>query len=142
MRSHEIDYEIIGGMVVMPLALNHVAMMCDKVPDMVKYMRPETHHDPALLITSIFPDSQAKKARVLSVGSTIDEVNNTKVTTLEEFRNAVSKCQKDGFLTIRTKDKMFAPLWMENILKDEDKLSSRYFYTKSKLIEKINKTQS
>ncbi len=134
-----VDYEIIGGMVVMPLTLNHVAMMGDKIPDMAKYIRPETHHDAAILITSIFPDSQAKKARVLNIGSIINEVNNTKVATLEDFRNAVAKCKKDGFLTIKTNDKMFAPLSVESILKDEDKLAARYFYKKSKLIEQIDK---
>ncbi|MBD3231284.1 trypsin-like serine protease [Candidatus Dependentiae bacterium] len=136
-ESEFVDYEIIGGMVVMPLTLNHVVLLADKNPDLTKYMRPETHHEPAVLVTSILPDSSAKRSRVLNVGSIIDEVNDTKVSTLQEFRDAVAKSKKGGFLTIKTKDKMFAPLLVDNILKDEDKLAARYFYNKSKLLDKI-----
>jgi len=132
----QVDYEIFGGMIVMSLTLNHVVILIEKVPEMVKYIRPEAQHDSAVIITSILPDSQAKKARVLTIGSIIDEINGQKVTTLDEYRNAVAST-KGKFLTIKTKDKMFSALPVDNILKDEDKLAARYFYQKSKLVDKI-----
>ena len=131
----QVDYEIFGGMVVMQLTLNHVAIMIEKVPELAKYIRPEAQHDPALVITNVLPDSQARKARVLTIGSIIDEINGQTVTALTEFRNAITKSKKGGFLTIKTKDKMFATLSIDNILKDEDKLAARYFYAKSKLVD-------
>ena len=134
----EVDYEVIGGMVIMPLTLNHAAILIDRVPDLAKYIRPELQHEAAVIITNILPDSQSRKTRVLTIGSVIDEVNGHTIETLDDFRNEVRKCKKDGFLTIKTNDKMFAALSVDSILKDEDRLASRYFYKKSKLLGEIN----
>ncbi|MFC1894724.1 trypsin-like peptidase domain-containing protein [Candidatus Dependentiae bacterium] len=131
------DYDIIGGMVVMPLSLNHIAILIDKVPGLVRYIKPELQHENALIITNVLADSQAKKARVLTIGSIIDEINGEKVETLDDFRNAVHKSKLGGFLTIKTGKKMFAALSVDNILKDEDKLAARYFYKKSKLLDTL-----
>lgn len=130
-----IDYEIIGGMVVMSLSLNHIIMLLEKAPELAKYIKPEAQHEPALIITHILPDSQAKNTRILSSGSIIDQVNGINVSTLEQFRKAVEKCKKGGYLTIKTKDKTFVAISVDEMLKDEDMLSSRYYYKKSKLIE-------
>jgi len=130
-----VDYEIIGGMVVMPLTLNHVVMLIDRVPELVRYIRAEEQQKPAVVITHVLPDSQARKARILLPGAVISKVNGNEIKTLEEFREAVKKSKDSGFLTITTEDKMFAALSVENILKDEDMLSSRYFYQKSKLLD-------
>lgn len=132
-----IDYEIIGGMVVMPLSLNHVALMLEVNPGLAKYVRPETQHDSVVVITHVFPDSMARKARILNAGAIIEEVNGEEVKTLNDFRKAVLKSKKDGYLTVKTEDKMFSVLSMDKVLKDEDRLSSRYFYRKSKLLDEI-----
>ena len=138
LEPEAVDYEIIGGMVVMPLTLNHIALLLDKVPDLVKYVtRPEAQHEAAVLVTNILPDSQAKKARILTIGAILDEVNGQKIGTLNDFRNAVAKSEKGGFLTVRTTDKMLAALSVDSILRDEAKLASRYFYKKSKLLDQI-----
>ena len=67
------------------------------------------------------------------------EINGKKVKTLKDFRDVVSRCKKDEYLTIKTTDKMFAVLSVQKILDNEDMLSSRYFYKKSKLIDNIMK---
>ncbi len=132
-----IDYEIIGGMVLMPLSLNHVVLLLDKNTGLAKYIRPESQHNPVIVITHVFPDSLARKSRVLNASAIIEEVNGEPVETLDDFRKAVLKSEKDGFLTVKTSDKMFAVLSVANILKDEDRLSSRYFYRKSPLLKQI-----
>lgn len=132
-----IDFEIIGGIVVMPLTLNHVALLIDRAPELVRYIRAEEQQKPALIITHVLPDSQARKARILQPGAIINNINGENVVTLEEFRNAVKKSKDSGFLTVTTEDKMFAALSIESVLKDEDMLSSRYFYQKSKLLDAL-----
>jgi serine protease Do len=136
-EKEEIDYEVIGGLVVMPLTMNHVAMFGERNFSLSKYIRPENQHEPALIITHVLPNSQAQNARILTSGSIIDEVNNKEVKTLEDFRRIVSECKLDDYLTIRTQDKMFAALSVNKIVADEDKISSRYFYIKSNLINNI-----
>ncbi|MCK4651383.1 trypsin-like peptidase domain-containing protein [Candidatus Babeliales bacterium] len=130
-----IDYEIIGGMVVMSLTLNHVAILLSKAPSMTKYLRLEEQHEPVILVTHIFPNSQAYKSRILTPSAIIDEVNDKKISTLDDFRQAVKEGKKTGFITIKTKDKMFGVLPVNKILQDEDMLASRYFYKKSKLLD-------
>ena len=62
---------------------------------------------------------------------------NKKVKTLKDFRNAVRKSKQTKFLTVKTNDHRFAVASVENILKDEDRLASMYFFNKSKLIDDI-----
>ncbi|MBD3273370.1 trypsin-like serine protease [Candidatus Dependentiae bacterium] len=139
-EPEEIGYEVFGGLVVMPLTLNHIAIFGEKNISLANYIRPENQHEPRLIITHILPNSQAQKARILTPGSIIEEVNGQEVKTLDDFRKVVSKCKQDEYLTIRTKDKMFAALSVQKIIADEDRLSSRYFYNKSDLVEKIVKS--
>ncbi len=131
------DYEVLGGMVVMPISLNHIAMMLERVPDLVRYIKAEEQQKPAIVITHILPDSQAQKARVLTPGAVIDKINGEEVKNLDDFRQAVKKSKESGYLTVTTDDKMFAALSVPNILKNADILSARYFYKKSDLLKDL-----
>lgn len=131
------DYEVIGGMVVMQLMLNHVSKLIQTSPSLMKYMRSDILHDPALIVTHLLPNSQARKTRILRPGDIITEINGEKVETLADFRKAVKKSAGSGYLTITTDEKLYAVLSVEKILRDEDMLSSRFFYKKSKLLDEI-----
>jgi len=129
------DYEVIGGMVVMQLTLNHVQKLINGASNLVKYMRVDLQHEPAVIISHILPNSQARKTRILRPGDIITEINGTEIKTLSEFRTAVLKGKESGYITITTDDKLCAVLSIEKLLKDEEMLSSRFFYKKSKLLE-------
>lgn len=131
------EYEVLGGMVVMGLTLNHVGILLSKVPDLVRFGRIENQHEPALIITHVLPNSQAYKARVLRPGEVIDQVNGIKVKTLQDFRNAVLESKKSHYLTIRTSDNLYGVLSVKKILKEEQGLASRYFYPVSPLIKAL-----
>ena len=132
-----IDYEIFGGMIVMPLSLNHVSIMLSRVPDLMRYGKTDTQYDPALIITHILPNSQAFKARVLRPGEIIEEVNGKPVKTLQEFRDAVLESKKTRFITFKTDDSIYAVLSVDKILKEEDMLAARYFFNKSPLLNQL-----
>lgn len=136
-EKEHLDYEIIGGMVVMPLTLNHVGQLLQHVPSLVKYARPENQQEPALLITHIFPNSQAYKARVLRPGEIIDKINDIEVKTLADFRNAILESKGQPYLTVRTTDNLYAVLSKDEILEDESTLAERYFYKQSKLAQAL-----
>jgi serine protease Do len=141
-KFEKIDYEVLGGMVVMQLTLNHVALLIGKAPFLMSYSKSENQATPRLIVTHILPNSQAYKAETISVGSIIDEINDVSVSTLDEFRDAVKKSKKTGYLAIQTLDgvvdRMFAALSTKKIIEEEDKLSRQYFYEKSKLIKAIS----
>lgn len=131
------DYEIMGGMVVMQLTLNHVSIMLSRVPDLVRFGKIELQHEPALVITHILPNSQAFKARVLRPGEIINEVNGEKVKTLADFRKSVLKTKESGYLTIRTDNNLYGVMSAEKIVREEDMLVGRYFFKKSPLIDQL-----
>ncbi len=129
------DYEVIGGMVVMQLTLNHVQKLINSASNLVKYMRVDIQYDPAVIISHVLPNSQARKTRILRPGDIITEINGEEIKTLAEFRAAVLKGKQSGYITITTDDKLCAVLSIEKLLKDEEMLSDRFFYKKSKLLE-------
>lgn len=137
-EKEAIDYELIGGMVVMPLSLNHVSLLISRAPDLVRYGKIDLQHEPSLIITHVLPNSQAFKTRVLRPGESIEEVNGEKIKTLDDFRNAVLKSKKSRYITLRTDDSLYAVMSVDKILKEEDMLANRYFFDKSKLLDKLS----
>ncbi len=131
------DYEIIGGMVAMELALNHISKLKDSNKYLIKYKKRKNQYEPKLILTHIFPNSQTQKARVLEIGEILIEINSKKVSTLKDFRNAVKESKKTGFITIKNEDKEFTVLSLEKVIKEEDDLASTYFFKKSKLFKEF-----
>lgn len=136
------DYEVIGGMTVMELTFNHIELLISRCPELVRYSKSENQHEPALIITNILPNSQAYKARVLRRGSIIEKVNGESSKSLEDFRNLVLKSKKSRFITLSTDDNLLGVLNVDKIVKEEDGLSSLYFYKKSKLVDELNNKPS
>jgi len=134
-----VNYEIIGGMVVMELSLNHLVQI--PFERLLKYKERKNQEKPRLLISHIFPNSQTKIARVVAVGDIISHVNGNKVKTILDFSREVA--QSDKFVTIKTKDKQFMVLDVNKMLAQEEELTSKFFYKKTdlfyRLIQQANK---
>jgi len=130
-----IDYEVFAGIVVMPLTLNHIHGMAEKVPGLSKFAELQYQGEPKLVITHLFPSAQIYRARTLSVGSTINEVNGQKVGTLEELRAVLKKDANNKFLTLtvsdnmlRVSDHLLVVLSMDKIAEEEPILARDYHY--------------
>lgn len=119
----EIDYEIVGGMVVTQLTLNHVSLFGEINPFLIDYRVREMQYDSALIVSFIIPNSQTFHVRIIYIGDLLEEVNGRKVTTLQEFRTALSE-SKD-FLTIKTRSKKFVVLSWNKIMFEEVELSKK-----------------
>lgn len=129
-----IDYEVVGGLVVMELTLNHLPILLQKNSQLVKYAELEHQMEPVIIITHILPDSEASKTRALHAGMIIKEINGKKVRTLEQFRQQVAESLQSNFLTIKTEGNVFAVLPFMRALRDEPKLASSYFYQITPLV--------
>lgn len=140
-QSKKIDYEIFGGLVVMPLTLNHVELLSNQNSALLDYYNIENCLEPALIITHIFPDSCANYSHV-PLGSIIDEVNGVKIFTLDDFREVLLNSENASTFSILTKEGHFFVLSIQKILEQEDYLSNRYKYPKSNILnaffQKIN----
>lgn len=123
-----IDYEIIAGMVVQQLTTNHLPLLVNQAPALAKYIEMKNQTEPVLVVTHIFPDSQAHRSRAMLPGITLNHVNGQKVKTLTELRSAISRSIETDVLTFDTGEGLFFVFPFEKVMKDELRLSSDYFY--------------
>jgi len=142
----DIDYEVFGGMVVMPLTLNHIHAMASSASGLAKFAELKNQATPKLIITHIFPNSQLYRARSLAIGATINEVNGVEVHTLDEFRASIKDHATDKFLTMkvsdhvaRASDNVFVTLPFDKVIEEERKLAADYKYPLSQTAQELLK---
>lgn len=130
-----IDYEVLCGMVVMPLTINHIQLLAPAATGLARYAEMKYRGEPRLIVTHIFPSSELFKTRTLTIGATLNEVNGTPVKTLDDLRNALKKPVNSKFLTIKASDNItstsehiFVALPFEKVLAQEEKLAFDYHY--------------
>ncbi len=144
-----LEFEIIGGFVVVELTINHI----DIYKEVAQYYNDENYFDdvlikkykqnkkrfePRLIITSIFPSSQAHETRCFRDGDKIiKKVNDQRVQTIEDFRTAVLAAKGKEYLTIEAEGGSFAALPLKKVIEEEAMLAQRYFYYPSDLIEQL-----
>lgn len=138
-----VDYEVFGGIVVMQLSVNHLHILGSQAPGLAKYASVQRQEHPALVVTHIFPNSQAYRSRALGIGSTINKVNGHEVHTLAEYRDALKK--HDGkFFTLAVSDNITnvsdeIPIVLpwKKIVQEEPRLANDYKYPISQVGKEI-----
>jgi len=139
----KIDFEIIAGMVVMDLTLNHISLFHEHVSDTIlKLLTPiaasfEERLKPSLVISDILVGSLLNRANVFSAGTLLDEVNGIKVSSLQEFREAMLKPVTKGktlYITLTSKTNELVVLPLRDVFREEFELSEMHMYNISPLI--------
>lgn len=141
----KLDYEVTAGMVIQPLTINHLPILVNQAPALAKYAEMKYQMEPALIITHIFPDSQAHRSRSLMPGSILKEVNGEPCKTMKEFRAALSKGITTGNLTIETNEGVFVVCPFKKVLEEQVRLAKDYFFpisdtTKTLLVQAEKKS--
>lgn len=124
----KLDYEIFAGMVVQPLTTNHLPLLVNIAPGLTRYAEMKHQTEPALIITHIFPDSQAQRSRSLIPGAVLSEINGIKVTTIESLRSALFESIKTGRLSIETTESVFVVFPFKKVIDEDQRLAKDYFY--------------
>lgn len=135
----KIDYEIIGGLVVMELTENQIPELFPFAPDLIKYELTENQTEPVLIISHIFPGSEIFRLRILAPGNIIKNVNGIDVNTIDNFRQALKNGLTSGFLTIKTERDVFVVLNLFQVLRDEYRLAQDYKYNLSPAVSYLLK---
>jgi serine protease Do len=135
----EVRFETLGGMVIMELADNHLAVLIEQAPDLIKYARSDEKYEPVLVITSVLPGSLAHQLHSLLPGDTIKEVNDIKVSTLDSYCKALQKSITTGYVTLKTGRDIYAVFSLYALLDDEMQLSKDFVYPVSKTVEELLK---
>ena len=140
----DMPYEIFGGLVVMNLALNHIAALTEQVSGLAKYGEMKNRTEPVLFISHVFPTSQAARTRVLRPGFIVRKVNGITVHTLDDFRNAMRKSIDSDYLALtvidtisNASDNILVVIPFKKSLEDEEHLAADYRYPLSEFIRKL-----
>jgi len=137
----KLDYEVIGGLVLMDLNMNHIHNISDEnietnKLDIIKHSQIENLQKKKILITSVLNGSSLKTNLEIKSGLFLININGRNVNTLEEFREYVKKSYKLNknkyiYLKLSNKEQFILDI---NKTKNEDlKLSKLYNYKISNL---------
>ena len=136
-EREEIDYEIFG-FVCMQLRANHIEQFQGTPDDspflsqlyrIRAYISEKKRNEHVLIVTYIFPGSQADFSRCIFVGSLLDSVNGEKVSTLQDLRKALTKAPQTQVITLATKEEQVCAFDLKKIIEDEYVLSTHFKYT-------------
>jgi S1-C subfamily serine protease len=133
----EVSYEIIGGMVIMQLAENHLPFLLRHAPDLINYTKIENKLVPQLIIAHVLPGSIVQQARCFTSGFILAECNGVPVNTLAELSAALSKKQKNGLVTFKAGEKEFQVFLLEKIIEDEERLARDFAYSVTPIMKKL-----
>lgn len=137
----DISYEVFAGMVIMPLTLNHLEKLkkidASIAKDLHKYEHQQAQYEPRVLVTHLFPTSQAHAARCLKPGDVLASIDDMPVRTIEDVRAAFARvaATKKKFITIKTENKKLLVLEVARVMQDERELIARYSYRPSSLFQ-------
>jgi serine protease Do len=133
----KIDYEVVGGMVVMEFARNLLPLLLQADPDLIIYEDFKNQLEPFIVVTHVIPGSPIHRTRVISAGTRISEVNGKNVKTLDEFRDALRKSIKTNYLTLKSMKDVFTVCKFDSIVAQEPRLASMYRYPISPYIKSL-----
>lgn len=134
-----IPYEMMGGMVIMPLSDDHMEILGPIAPDLLSYRWEKNRLKGALVITAILPGSYIYQMGTFSAGDTIKYVNNMRVYDLDSFRRAVRKGVDTGLVAIKMDNDAFVVLSLEKMLADEERLSIDFVYPISQTVKYLQR---
>lgn len=133
----KIDYEIIGGLLVQPLTMNLIPILVNAAPSLTRYGEMKYQMEPAVVVTHIFPDSQAHRSHNLLPGAIITEINGQKIKTLDDFRTALYKSLETGYITIETVDGVYVVMNLHKVLAETERHAGEYFFTLSRVVQDL-----
>lgn len=141
-----IDYEVFGGMVIMPLTMNHINLLVGEATGLAQFIETHNQQEPQLIVTHILPNSQTHRVRAINIGSVLKTVNNREVKTLDEFRKALLDSIDLQYIRFTFKDMVFRTdkdfllvLDYAKVLAQEQKFSLDYCYPLSNTVKQLIK---
>jgi len=103
-----VDYEILGGLVLMPFALNHLdALRCrdTNIAKRLSYYEEISHRtEPKVIVTHLMARSPARDIGTIREGDIVQSINDMRIRTLADVRCALKKfsAKKQKYIVIKT----------------------------------------
>lgn len=143
----DIDYVVFGGLIVMELTGNHLNSLFNmditrKMADHLSmYAHLKNKYEKVLIITQIFPGSHLTKVESLNQGDILTKVNNIKVSTLDDYREAllqVKEINNEFYIKFETKLCTLAVCNLKTLLNEEAFLSESFKYPIDPICNQFN----
>ena len=129
----KIDYECIGGLVVMNLNMNIILTL--KLPHLFELHDIEHSMKKYLVVVNILVGGKLNEDGILKQGDIITSVNNKKVNTLTSFRRAMKKSK--NFTTFETSKKALYVILNKQLKEDDLKIRKLYKYRESSALKHL-----
>ena len=133
--NHEsIDYQIIGGMVIMELTHNHFQYFDEKEnnnKNIHKFNRIDEFVKPKLIITKVIKGSSLGEDNIFIAPCILEEVNGIEVSNLKQLRDALPKFKINSghnYISFLTETHKFIILDTTKIKEEEIFLSTKFKY--------------
>ena len=132
-QYEKIDYQVIGGMVIMNLTNNHLKLLDDEdiLKLLSKYKNIHEKLEPKLIITHILKGSKLSEDNIFKAPLILKKVNNIEVNTIDDLRIALKKCNTDNgieYLSFLTENDKYLILGIKETREEELFLSSKFDY--------------
>lgn len=141
--NEKIEYEILGGLIITPITLNHLYDLNNsninnsRLYELVKYKKSENRLSGKLFISNILPGTYADTLNIFKNGDIIKKVNNNEVKNINDFIN--NCCINNDFIEIETLENKKIILDINKILDLEESINKRFIFKSTKIIEKLKK---
>ena len=130
-----IEYEMVGGLVVMPLSLNHIPLLLNMASGLAKFVEDRNQTESVLVVTHVMSNSPAQRCRLPLTGSILKTVDGKKVATLADLQSAITDAH--DIIKIQTTDNAMVAISKKDILENEPRLARTYAYEISKGIKDL-----
>ena len=130
-----IEYELVAGLVVMPLSLNHIPFLLSQASGLAKFVEDRNQTEPVLVVTHVMSNSPAQRCRLPLTGSILKTVDGKKVATLADLQSAIIGA--GDIIKIQTTDNAMVAISKKDILENEPRLARTYAYEISKGVKDL-----
>lgn len=140
----KIDYEVIAGLVVMELTLNHITSFHEDANEaVIRFLTPVAADftkrlKPEIVVSNVLGGSSIQLGESLTAGTLISVVNGVKCSDLESFRAAIAKpVLKNGkyFITFKSDQNEFVALRLRDVIVEEFELARNYMYNPTVILK-------
>ena len=136
-----IDYQLLGGLVIMPLTNNHLFLKELKdAKHLQKYNSLEEKQQERLIIVDVMKGSKMAETEMIYPPLVLTKVNGMEVNSLLDLRRVlILHLEKDNikYFSFQTENDKFFMLELNETIKEEEFLSQKFNYSLSDYTQKL-----
>jgi len=136
----KVKYVVIGGVVFMDLALNHIELLVESNPTLINYFRGKHRVEPRVVVSGVLPECTLPEDSV-TAGELVTNVNGQPVHTLTDLQSALDAALSPATDAGAASDNWFTVETTENslVVFDLKKVETRHGEATHELGTKFNR---